>query len=382
MSTIPCLAIMAVHGSSHSWIVELLGAGAGIYFFVRGFLVLQRKQLIRNTPASKVRSASLGLVEVSGLAAGPYTTTAPITETACYCYRTLAWQLKQSGKNKEWKKVAEETRHVPFFLDDNTGKVLVDPRGAELDIHRDFHEEYSDSVFSSHDLAPPQVSDFLARHGVPTDGQTVRIDEYCVKPKNFLFILGTLAENPGITVGPTPISTNGNESLSFEQTVADHLSSLSFSWGSASDVVSPVFAHTASNTTTVAGKEPVPASDPGSSASSNVTQQSRIAAALMRAGITNPAAWNAAGIDPATHVRPLDSPFGNMNPESPGPEPWDLHPPVVLMKGKNNPAFLISWRSQSAVLATLSWKSTLMIWGGPALTLVCLYLIAAQFGML
>jgi E3 Ubiquitin ligase len=270
-------------------------------------------------------------------------------------------------------------RHVPFFLDDNTGKVLVDPRGAELDIHRDFHEEYSDSVFSSHDLVPPQVSDFLTRHGVSAEGHSVRIDEYCIKPKNFLFILGTLAENPGITVGPSPISTNGSESLSFEQTVADHLSSVSFSWGSAPSVVSPLFVHSGS---AEPGKEEVPVGDPGSSASDTATQQSRIAAALMRAGITNPAAWNVAGIDPGTSVRSVDSPFGNMNPESPSPEPWDLHPPVVLMKGKNNPVFLISWKSQGAVLATLSWKSTLMIWGGPILTLACLYLIAAQFGLL
>jgi hypothetical protein len=379
MSMILGLAIIAVHGSSHAWVLELVGAGAGIYFFVRGFLVLQRKQLIRNTPASKVRSASLGLVEVSGLATGPYTTTAPITETTCYCYRTVAWVLKQSGKNKEWKKVAEETRHVPFFLDDNTGKVLVDPRGAELDIHRDFHEEYSDSVFSSRDLVPPQVRDFLARHGVSTDGQTVRIDEYCIKPKNFLFILGTLTGNPGITLGPVPISTNGSESLSFEQTVADHLSSLSFSWGSTPNVATPVFVHSDGSEQ---AREPVSVAEPDLGEQATATQQSRIAAALMRAGITSPAAWNAAGIDPGTSVRRVDSPFGNMATENLSQETWDLDPPVVLMKGKNNPAFLVSWRSQSAVLATLSWKSTLMIWGGPALTLACLYLLAAQFGLL
>jgi len=44
-----------------------------------------------------------------------------------------------------------------------------------------------------------------------------------------------------------------------------------------------------------------------------------------------------------------------------------------MMKGKNNSTFLISWRSQRDLARTLGWKCTLMIWGGPALSLLCLY---------
>jgi len=43
------------------------------------------------------------------------------------------------------------------------------------------------------------------------------------------------------------------------------------------------------------------------------------------------------------------------------------------MKGTNNKIFLISWRSQQEVARSLGWKCALMIWGGPALTLVSLY---------
>ena len=43
------------------------------------------------------------------------------------------------------------------------------------------------------------------------------------------------------------------------------------------------------------------------------------------------------------------------------------------MKGKNNPTFLISWRSQRDLARSLGWKCTLMIWGGPALALLSLY---------
>jgi len=42
--------------------------------------------------------------------------------------------------------------------------------------------------------------------------------------------------------------------------------------------------------------------------------------------------------------------------------PFNLTPPVVLMKGENNPAFLISWRSQKDLVRRLAWKSAAMIW--------------------
>jgi len=32
------------------------------------------------------------------------------------------------------------------------------------------------------------------------------------------------------------------------------------------------------------------------------------------------------------------------------------------------------------VVKSLGWKSALMIWGGPALTLLCVYILASQHG--
>ena len=63
-------------------------------------------------------------------------------------------------------------------------------------------------------------------------------------------------------------------------------------------------------------------------------------------------------------------------------ESFDLTPKTVLMKGEHDPAFFISWQSQRDVLKTLNWKSALMIWGGPVLTLLCFYILAAEFGWL
>jgi len=63
-------------------------------------------------------------------------------------------------------------------------------------------------------------------------------------------------------------------------------------------------------------------------------------------------------------------------------EQFDFQPKVVLMKGDNDPTFLISWRSQKDLVSSLGWKSTACIWGGPCLTLLGLYVLMLRMGWL
>ena len=61
---------------------------------------------------------------------------------------------------------------------------------------------------------------------------------------------------------------------------------------------------------------------------------------------------------------------------------FDLQPKVVMMKGENNPGFLISWRSEREVVRSLGWKSAACIWGGPLLVLLSAYVLLAHCGWL
>ncbi|MGA7400123.1 MAG: hypothetical protein WCC99_08015 [Candidatus Sulfotelmatobacter sp.] len=367
--------------SAHPIAACIVGIGIGIYLFYQGFRLLQRRRLILDTPASKIRSASVGMVELSGLAVGPYTVVAPVTAKPCYYHRTFVWEYKQCGKNKQWVKVAAECMHVPFFLDDNTGKVMVDPRGADLDLHRDFQQEFCDSFFTTKQEVPPNVRMILSRHGINTTNK-IKVEEFCIKPKNALFVLGNLGENPGLELTPQPIPDDEaasphvwNASLSLSRTsvgqtamsfVTKGVNSLSLNGGLQHD---PAFDPIYDQATTAASARVVRLSpDPSPTKASDMTQQQKVAAALMKAGIANPAAWSAAGVSP--QVNPNDPSSAN----APSPtDGFDPHPPVVLTKGKNNSTFLISWRSQREVARSLGWKCTLMIWGGPVLTLLSLY---------
>jgi hypothetical protein len=377
----------------------VIGLCGGIFLFVQGFRLLQRRRLILDTPVSKIRSASLGMVELSGLAIGPYTIIAPITERPCYYYRTLAWEWKQAGKEKEWVKVAAECMYVPFFVDDNTGKAMVDPRGADLDLHRDFHDEFCDSLFTTKEEAPDSVRIFLSRHGVSTTNK-IKVEEYCIKPKNALFLLGTLAENPGLELSPNPILNPEALSLAAEGASFSFGATLSLAGagsggGSTSASVIPLGEQRIGGHSLrelgfdkselyragfvrpelTAASEVIQLSPaPETAKAADMTQQQKITAALLKAGIASPAAWAAARVTvPTGIVNGVPSGDASLSQPLVPPDGFDPHPPVVLMKGKNNPTFLISWRSQRDLARSLGWKCTLMIWSGPVLVLISLY---------
>jgi E3 Ubiquitin ligase len=356
----------------------IVGSAGGVYLFYRGFRLLRRRRLILNTPASKIRSASIGLVEVNGLATGPYVITSPLKQDDCFFYRSIAWELRQQGRNSKWEKIGEESLHVPFFVDDGTGTLLIDPRGAEMDLHCDFREEYNNSLFFRNANMSGAVSQFLLRHGANFE-RRLKVEEYSIKPKNFLFILGTLAQNPGVNALPATPPLNSAAPKPAATSAVAPAGNRPLVDASGSPLVGANYRQVIHLT---AEPTPVPATE--------MTQQQRVAAALMKAGINNPAAWLAAGVAPedaaqpgpdstAAGTRSRQDWFAAKENTSPTNARVDLHPPVVLMKGTHEPTFLISWQSQREVLSALGWKSALMIWGGPALTLFCVYILLAHF---
>jgi len=353
--------------SSVPWLGPALGAGLGVYLFYRGFQLLARKRLIMNTPTSKIRSAAMGLVEVSGLAAGPFTITAPLTGRSCYYYRTLAWQWKREGKNSRWVKVAEESFHLPFYLEDNTGHVLVNPQGAEIEMHCDFQDEFGASLFTSTLEIPANVVSFCVRNGVPTDAK-IKLEEYSIKPKNALFALGTLAHNPGVSVAQTPVRsvTAQPQGVSLRWPVLNASLGFGTSLSRGREMLPVDFAASTMPSSRAAAGQPL-----------DLAPQAKISTVPIQAGITQPSAWAAAGVAPALVTGMANDQIAAATPKG---EQFDVHPLVVLMKGRQDPSFFISWHSQRDVIQSLSWKSAVMIWAGPALTLFCIYLLAFEYG--
>jgi hypothetical protein len=380
---LPLFAVSS-HGQGKILTWAAMGACVGIYLFFRGFKILQFKRLILNTPASKVRSASMGLVELSGLPEGPNAIPAGITGEPCYYYRATAWEYQRSGNNSEWKRVADESLFVPFFLRDDTGRVLVNAQGADMDVHRNFKDEFGSSFFSSDDMPMGTVQDFLRRNRV--SGKHIRLEERCIKPDYPLFVLGTLGENTA-RFGSTPerhlsaASSSINLRMNPDAAGSSLLQMLGGRPGLQMETNNaPVSSTRAVNTAPQALRRPaVPTTSSWSSVSLDE-------ATKPVAGLKAPAAASGAEIVPAPHVpqsaalQPIR--HSGAFPTSAMPPPdlssnseFDRNAPAAIGKGDAGAPFTISSESQRELVGALRWKSAACIWGGPALTLACVYIL-------
>ena len=395
-----CVATMALALSTSTDVGKLefwaaVGVLFGVFLFVRGFQMLRYKRLILNTPSSKVRSASMGLVEITATARGPQTIPAGITGEPCYYYRATAWKLTQDGRNRTWKQVADESLYVPFFVDDSTGRMLVNAQGAQLDVHCNFKDEIGTSFFGSNDMVPPNVSRFLLRYGlVGVEG--IRLEEYCIKPEYPLFVLGTLGRNVS---GQIPQWSPASQ---VPRSQSSHATNLSFLGPSGNAVLSSL-GWTTGITVQVSGAatpitgalnsrpQPVaPTTVKNSAAPSTAWSSVSMDEATLAAGRAAIAAHtNASRIAPAPTVsRSAATAVAVADPVPVEPDPlptvdaagFEIHPAVAIGKGTDGAPFTISSRSQREVVESLAWKSTLCIWGGPAITLICLYFLCFAFG--
>jgi hypothetical protein len=350
MAYMPQLTIWLFHLGPFI-IAPALGAVAGAYWFSTGVRLLRRKRLILSAPASKIRSASMGLVEISGLATSPYLMTSPLMRAECYYYRTVVWERKDG--NGAWVKVAEEILHVPFYVDDHTDKVLIDPRGAGIALERYWRHEYNRAPSTRAEEMPARIVQFLQRHGIDPAKKHIRLEESCIRPKDFLFVLGTLSQNPGLDVSVKP------------------------AWAERADrpTLTPEVQSEGPEIIRLSGEATaVPAAE--------MTQQQKIAAALMRAGVNH----GAGGMVTSSQERhpqlavkePSLAEVATTMIEESAPRAisgFDLHPPVVLMKSGHASPFFISSRSPRERFNSFDWQSCLLTLTGPALVLVCTYLL-------
>ena len=103
------------------------------------------------------------------------------------------------------------------------------------------------------------------------------------------------------------------------------------------------------------------------------TQQGQIAAALVKAGISNPISWSpqVSEVSVRTVEKPVDAHL-----EGPATlmQVLDLNASTALQEGLR-----IANSALKPVSQEFRWTPALMIWGGPVLTLGCLYIIAIHY---
>ena len=172
-------------------IMSIVGAG----LFYNGLRMRLIAQKIENTPTSKVRSIAIGLVEVMGkIKKFEQTLSAPFTSKECVYYKILIEELRSNGKSSSWVTIKEETLGTKFYIEDETGKVLVDPKEAEINLKEKMF--YESGMFKQ---APPSegIKKYLSsiKFGPLNLGPSRRFKEYRLDLNSQSYVLGSAMEN-------------------------------------------------------------------------------------------------------------------------------------------------------------------------------------------
>lgn len=170
----------------------------GIALFAAGFFCFKRKRLLENMPTSNIRSIAMGLVEIAGEAM-PFKDVlkSPFSQRDCVYYRYTIEEYRRSGKHSQWVTIKHGEQRSHFYLKDDTGTVLIDPKGAKIDIPLD--NEFNSGVGRD---PPETVKQFLNSCDIAHEGflfginKTMRYREYFIAPGDKLYIVGTATDNP------------------------------------------------------------------------------------------------------------------------------------------------------------------------------------------
>jgi len=176
-------------------VAMLAGASAGLFSFLHGFRAWRRLRLIEDTPTAKVRSMALGRVELEGRAEARSELEAPLTGLPCVFFRYEIEEERRSGRHRRWTTIARgDSNAQGFYLADETGRVLVDPTGAELALDCDWS--------ATNPSVGPALAHTLARHDLASEGwlfsKRRRFREWRIAAGDPLYVLGVAQARPGL----------------------------------------------------------------------------------------------------------------------------------------------------------------------------------------
>ncbi len=201
------------------WGGPLLIIGLGVlYSGIQKYLLVQK---ITDTPTSKARSAAVGLIELFGKAVCKEPQFSPISNVKCIYWKMNA-EWYQPGKNGGWRMISSGFSHKDFDLEDDTGKMLVDPTGATIEIPVDFSSTGYLSSKGFLGILPQKQLDqkVLAYLDANPDakalayrfsGYELRFTEWYIAEGDPLFVLGTADLQEGVS------SSIGSENLIVRQ---------------------------------------------------------------------------------------------------------------------------------------------------------------------
>jgi hypothetical protein len=138
------IAALVTGTQQHPYLGAFLMIVFGVVSFLVGFKQYREYRILADAPKARVRSMPMGLVHLHGKATGE-PLTSPLTGARCFTFivdieEWVKTRGKKGGTVWKWQTTAGDDDLKLFYLDDGTGRVLVNPGGAEegIDLQQTF----------------------------------------------------------------------------------------------------------------------------------------------------------------------------------------------------------------------------------------------------
>lgn len=168
------LVVLQSNGDDDPFLVLLFLFAGGLFAIYWGWKRYRRYTLIRDTPTAKVRSMAVGRTELEGHARpADETFSAPFTTEECLYahWKVEEYRYDSEEDRHEWQSIASGELTTSFFLEDDTGRVLVKAdEGADFDLSGDCRRTITVSGAES---PPSAVAAFIEAERGDTDLTTV-----------------------------------------------------------------------------------------------------------------------------------------------------------------------------------------------------------------
>jgi hypothetical protein len=193
--------------------IAALGLGSAFAGW-RAWHNLHCARTVADLPTAKARSAHQGYVELEGvgrLMDGP-PIVAPLSGLPCVCYRYRIEELSttyyRGHTRRRWVTVEKGESTEVFWLEDETGRVAIDPEGADVTPrYKDVWRSHAGLIgFAS---KPAHIVNFLTNHA---SGNRYRFTEERINPGDELYAIGLL-KNLGSHLDTTTIDAEVRQLL-------------------------------------------------------------------------------------------------------------------------------------------------------------------------
>lgn len=190
----------------------MVGICSGIFCFFKGLRLYRQNRVLADTPESTILGIAMGFVEIHGKAKPVQgkLVNSPVTRTPCLFYKVDIKGLVDDQAGRQWRHHLTDADGVPFYLEDSTGKVLVDAHGAECDLIRTAWRSTGmispRGIFEAfRDLGAPMrflvddnelISYAESLSSSEQDSKCYTFTEYCLLPGHWYDVAGTCIENP------------------------------------------------------------------------------------------------------------------------------------------------------------------------------------------